>query len=209
VDSIVISAQHREEVELKVIRKDIFENVIKAVIPERYLDSNTKIFINPTGRFVIGGPAADTGLTGRKIAVDTYGGYARHGGGAFSGKDPSKLDRSAAYAARWIAKSVVASSFAKKCEVQLAYAIGVAQPVSIFIETFNTAKIPEAQILQIIKKTFDLRPFMIIKQLGLLRKKYTELACYGQFGNEVSGREWENSLILTTSRDDLSRLARS
>jgi S-adenosylmethionine synthetase len=196
VDAIVISAQHREGIDPNIIRHDIIKHNIEAVIPSKYLDNHTKIHINPTGRFVIGGPMADTGLTGRKLIVDTYGGYARHGGGAFSGKDLTKLDRSGAYAARWVAKSIVASGFAKKCEVQLAYAIGIARPVSILIETFNTSTISESQILKIVKKFFDLRPFMIIKQLSLGKPLYHKFSAYGHMGRTDLNPPWENFINL-------------
>ena len=182
IDTILISNQHEESADMDTLKKDIMEKVIKAVIPEKYLDKNTKYFINPTGRFVIGGPLGDTGLTGRKIIVDTYGGYARHGGGAFSGKDATKVDRSAAYMMRHIAKNIVANGFAKKCELQVAYAIGVEQPMSIFVDTFGTNIIPEEKIEEIIKKNFDLTPKGIIEYLGLREPIYTKTTNYGHFG---------------------------
>ncbi len=191
VDTIVISTQHDDHVSNETIYKDLLEHVIKTVIPAELLDENTKYFINPTGRFVIGGPQGDTGLTGRKIIVDTYGGYARHGGGAFSGKDPTKVDRSAAYAARHIAKNVVAAGLADKCEVQLAYAIGVAKPVSIMVDTFGTNKIAEEKIEEAISKNFDLRPAAIIKDLDLKRPIYKQVAAYGHFGRNDLDLPWE------------------
>ncbi len=191
VDTIVISTQHDEHVTMEAIFKDLKEHVIKTVVPAELIDENTKYFINPTGRFVIGGPQGDTGLTGRKIIVDTYGGYARHGGGAFSGKDPTKVDRSAAYAARHIAKNIVAAGLADKCEVQLAYAIGVAKPVSIMVDTFGTNKIAEEKIEEAIAKNFDLRPAAIIKDLDLRRPLYKQVASYGHFGRNDLDLPWE------------------
>lgn len=191
VDTVVISTQHDEEVTMQQIAEDLKEHVIKAVVPAELLDKDTKYFINPTGRFVIGGPQGDTGLTGRKIIVDTYGGYARHGGGAFSGKDPTKVDRSAAYAARHIAKNIVAAGLADKCEVQLAYAIGVAKPVSIMVDTFGTNKIAEEKIEEAIVKNFDLRPAAIIKDLDLRRPLYKQVASYGHFGRDDLDLPWE------------------
>jgi len=191
VDTIVISTQHDEHVTMETIAKDLKEHVIKTVVPAELIDENTKYFINPTGRFVIGGPQGDTGLTGRKIIVDTYGGYARHGGGAFSGKDPTKVDRSAAYAARHIAKNVVAAGLADKCEVQLAYAIGVAKPVSIMVDTFGTNKIAEEKIEEAIANNFDLRPAAIIKDLDLRRPLYKQVASYGHFGRNDLDLPWE------------------
>ena len=193
IDAIVISSQHAPEVENDQIRKDIIEHVINAVVPAEMLDENTKYYINPTGRFVIGGPQGDAGLTGRKIIVDTYGGMARHGGGAFSGKDPSKVDRSAAYAARYVAKNVVAAGLADKCEIQLAYAIGVAQPVSVLVETFGTAKIDEEKIAELVKKNFSLSPSGIIKELDLLRPIYKQTAAYGHFGRTDVDLPWEHT----------------
>ncbi|SFT32999.1 methionine adenosyltransferase [Selenomonas sp. GACV-9] len=193
VETIVISTQHDEEVTLEQIRKDLIEHVIKAVVPAELLKEDTKIFINPTGKFVIGGPQGDSGLTGRKIIVDTYGGWARHGGGAFSGKDPTKVDRSAAYAARYVAKNVVAAGLADKCEVQLAYAIGVAYPVSIMIDTFGTHKIAEEKIEEIVSRNFDLRPAGIIKMLDLRRPIYKQTAAYGHFGRTDVDLPWEHT----------------
>lgn len=191
VEAIVVSTQHSEDVELSQIREDIIEKVIKPVVTEELMDEDTKIYINPTGRFVIGGPVADTGLTGRKIIVDTYGGYSRHGGGAFSGKDPTKVDRSATYMARYVAKNIVAAGLAKKCEVQLAYAIGVARPVSIMIDTFGTSKEKEEKLVEAVYKVFDLRPSAIIKQLDLLKPIYRQLASYGHIGREDLDVRWE------------------
>lgn len=191
VDTVVISSQHAPEIEHEQIEKDIICEVIKKIIPEKMLDEKTKIYINPTGRFVIGGPAGDCGLTGRKIIVDTYGGMARHGGGAFSGKDPSKVDRSAAYAARYVAKNVVAAGLADKCEIQLAYAIGVAQPVSVLVNTFGTNKISEEKISDLIKKNFKLSPSGIIHELDLLRPIYKQTAAYGHFGRKDVELPWE------------------
>ncbi|MBR6982303.1 MAG: methionine adenosyltransferase [Ruminococcus sp.] len=193
VDTVVISTQHSEEVSLEEIRKDIMEYVIKAVIPSELLDENTKYFINPTGRFVTGGPMGDCGLTGRKIIVDTYGGYSRHGGGAFSGKDPTKVDRSAAYAARYAAKNVVAAGLADKCEVQLAYAIGVARPVSVLVDTFGTGKADDDKIAEAVNKVFDLRPASIIEKLDLRKPQYRKLAAYGHMGREDLGAAWEKT----------------
>lgn len=193
IEAVVVSSQHDESVTLEQIRKDIRERVIGPVIPSELMDENTKIYINPTGRFVVGGPVGDSGLTGRKIIVDTYGGYSRHGGGAFSGKDPTKVDRSAAYAARWIAKNIVAAGLARKCEVQLAYAIGVAHPVSVMVDTFGTGKYPDETILSAVKKVFDLRPGAIIDALGLRRPIYRRLAAYGHMGREDLGAPWENT----------------
>lgn len=193
VDTVVISTQHGSEVSHDTIERDMLEYVIKPVIPSELLDDKTKYFINPTGRFVVGGPQGDSGLTGRKIIVDTYGGYARHGGGAFSGKDPTKVDRSAAYAARYVAKNIVASGIAKKCEVQLAYAIGVAKPVSVLVDTFGTAVIPEEKISELVNKHFDLRPAAIINTLNLRRPIYKKTAAYGHFGREDADFYWEKT----------------
>ncbi|MBZ4647124.1 MAG: S-adenosylmethionine synthetase [Clostridia bacterium] len=193
IDTIVVSTQHSPEVDHDTIEKDIMEHVVKPSVPAELLDAQTKYFINPTGRFVVGGPQGDAGLTGRKIIVDTYGGYARHGGGAFSGKDPTKVDRSAAYAARYVAKNVVAAGLARKCEVQLAYAIGVAKPVSVLVETFGTAKIPEEKIQELIVKHFDLRPAGIIKTLDLRRPIYKQTAAYGHFGRTDVDLPWERT----------------
>ena len=191
IDAIVISTQHDEHVSQEQIREDLMEHVIRAVIPAELLDESTKYYINPTGRFVVGGPQGDSGLTGRKIIVDTYGGYGRHGGGAFSGKDPTKVDRSAAYAARWVAKNLVAAGIADKLEIQLAYAIGVAKPVSIEVETFGTGKLSDEEITNIVEKVFDLRPHAIIKQLDLRKPIYKNLAAYGHMGREDLGVSWE------------------
>ncbi|SDO12602.1 methionine adenosyltransferase [Alkalicoccus daliensis] len=193
VDTIVISAQHHAEIELEQIKKDLHEHVINPVVPAELLDDKTKYFINPTGRFVIGGPQGDAGLTGRKIIVDTYGGYARHGGGAFSGKDATKVDRSAAYAARYVAKNIVASGLADRCEVQLAYAIGVAQPVSIAVDTFDTGKVSEEVLVQVVRNNFDLRPAGIIKMLDLRRPIYKQTAAYGHFGRTDIQLPWEKT----------------
>lgn len=193
VDAIVISSQHAPEISHEQIKKDIIENVIKPIVPADMLDENTKYYINPTGRFVIGGPQGDAGLTGRKIIVDTYGGMARHGGGAFSGKDPSKVDRSAAYAARYVAKNIVAAGLADKCEIQLAYAIGVAQPVSVLVETFGTGKIDDDKIAELVRKNFSLSPTGIIKELDLLRPIYKQTAAYGHFGRTDVDLPWEHT----------------
>ncbi len=193
VDAVVISSQHSADVSLEQIRRDIEECVIKPVIPVGLMDENTKIYINPTGRFVVGGPQGDSGLTGRKIIVDTYGGYSRHGGGAFSGKDPTKVDRSAAYAARYIAKNIVAAGLADKCEVQLAYAIGVAQPVSVLVDTFGTGKVAEDKLSEAVRSVFDLRPTAIINMLELRKPQYRQLAAYGHFGRENIGVAWEKT----------------
>lgn len=193
IDTVVISTQHGPEVDLLTIEKDLIEKVIKPILPPSLLDDTTKYYINPTGQFIIGGPQGDAGLTGRKIIVDTYGGMARHGGGAFSGKDPTKVDRSAAYAARYVAKNVVAAGLADKCEIQIAYAIGVARPVSIMVETFGTAKVSEALIAELIQKNFDLRPAGIIKTLDLRRPIYSQTAAYGHFGRTDVDLPWERT----------------
>jgi S-adenosylmethionine synthetase len=193
IDTIVISTQHGPKVDLATIKKDIIEKVIRPVVPKELLDDETKYLINPTGKFVVGGPQGDAGLTGRKIIVDTYGGMARHGGGAFSGKDPTKVDRSAAYAARYVAKNIVAAGIADRCEIQLAYAIGVAYPVSIMVDTFGTGKISETKIAEIIKKNFDLRPAGIIKKLDLRRPIYAQTAAYGHFGRTDIDLPWEHT----------------
>jgi S-adenosylmethionine synthetase len=205
IDTIVISTQHHEEVTQEQIHADLKEQVIKPVVPAEFLDEATRYFINPTGRFVIGGPQGDAGLTGRKIIVDTYGGYARHGGGAFSGKDPTKVDRSAAYAARYVAKNIVAAGLADKVEIQLAYAIGVAQPVSINVDTFGTGKISESKLVEIIRSNFDLRPAGIIKMLDLRRPIYKQTAAYGHFGRTDLDLPWER----TDKAEDLRRAALS
>ena len=193
VDTVVVSTQHNEDVSLLQIREDMVKYVIQPVIPKEMMDVNTRYFINPTGRFVIGGPVGDSGLTGRKIIVDTYGGYGRHGGGAFSGKDPTKVDRSAAYAARYVAKNLVAAGIAKKCEVQLAYAIGVAHPVSVMVETFGTSAFSKDVLAEAVTKVFDLRPSAIIRDLGLRAPIYRPLAAYGHMGREELGVAWEKT----------------
>lgn len=193
VKAVVVSSQHSADVELSQLREDIIEQVIKTTIPAELMDEDTVYYVNPTGRFVIGGPNGDSGLTGRKIIVDTYGGYARHGGGAFSGKDPTKVDRSAAYAARWVAKNIVASSLAKKCEVELAYAIGVAKPVSVMVDTFGTGTISDDKISEIVGKVFDLRPSAIIERLDLRKPIYKNVAAYGHMGREDLGVSWEKT----------------
>ena len=191
IDAVVISTQHSPEVTQEQIRADVMEQVIRATLPAELLDENTKYYINPTGRFVVGGPQGDSGLTGRKIIVDTYGGAARHGGGAFSGKDPSKVDRSAAYAARWVAKNIVAAGLARRCEVQLAYAIGVAEPVSIMVDTFGTGTVADEKLEAAVEKVFDLRPAAIIRDLDLRKPIYRPLAAYGHMGREDLGVKWE------------------
>ena len=193
IEAVVISTQHSDAVELSQIREDIIHHVINEIIPAELIDENTKIYVNPTGRFVIGGPQGDSGLTGRKLIVDTYGGMARHGGGAFSGKDPTKVDRSAAYAARWVAKNLVAAKLAKKVEIQLAYAIGVAHPLSIHVDTFGTSTYSEEQLIEIINKVFDLRPSAIIDTLDLRRPIYRQLAAYGHFGRDDLDIPWEKT----------------
>ena len=203
VDTVVLSTQHGPEASLEQIRKDMIELVIKPTVPTELLDENTKIYVNPTGRFVIGGPQGDSGLTGRKIIVDTYGGYSRHGGGAFSGKDPTKVDRSAAYAARYVAKNIVAAGLASRCEIQLAYAIGVAKPVSVLVETFGTARIDEGRLSEIVNKVFDLRPAAIIDTLHLRAPIYSPLSSYGHVGREELGVQWEK----TDKVDELRKLA--
>ena len=206
VDTVVISTQHREDVQMDRLRADVMDKVIRAVIPAALLDEHTKYFINPTGRFVIGGPQGDSGLTGRKIIVDTYGGYARDGGGAFSGKDPSKVDRSAAYAARWVAKNIVAAGLARRCEVQLAYAIGVAQPVSIMVDTFGTGAAGDDKIEAAVEKVFDLTPAAIIRDLDLRKPIYRRLAAYGHMGREDLGVRWENTDRTQALKDALAGL---
>lgn len=193
IDTIVISTQHAPDITQKAIREDMIEHVIKAVLPAQFIDENTKYLINPTGRFVIGGPQGDAGLTGRKIIVDTYGGMARHGGGAFSGKDPTKVDRSAAYVARYVAKNIVAAGLADKCEIQLAYAIGVARPVSILVDTFGTGKIDEEQIVNLVEENFELRPAGIIDMLNLRHPIYRQTAAYGHFGRDDIDLPWEHT----------------
>ena len=193
IDAVVVSTQHKDSVTLEQLRVDILEKVIKPVIPAGLMDENTKIYINPTGRFVIGGPQGDTGLTGRKIIVDTYGGYARHGGGAFSGKDPTKVDRSAAYMSRYVAKNIIAAGLADRCEIQLAYAIGVANPVSVMVDTFGTGKVSDEKIAEAVKKVFDLRPAAIIEALDLRRPIYTPTSAYGHFGRKDIDLPWEKT----------------
>ncbi len=193
VTTVVVSSQHSADVSLEQLREDVINNVIKTTVPAGLMDDDTVFYVNPTGRFVIGGPAGDSGLTGRKIIVDTYGGYARHGGGAFSGKDPTKVDRSAAYAARWVAKNIVAAGLADKCEVELAYAIGVAKPVSVLVETFGTGKVSDDKLSEIVNKVFDLRPSAIIDRLDLRKPIYEKLAAYGHMGREDLGVSWEKT----------------
>jgi len=208
IDTIVISTQHAPETTLEQIQKDLVEQVIKPVVPAELLDADTKYFINPTGRFVIGGPQGDAGLTGRKIIVDTYGGYARHGGGAFSGKDPTKVDRSGAYAARYVAKNIVAAGLADKCEVQVAYAIGVAQPVSIAVDTFGTGTVSEEDLVKLVRKHFDLRPAGIIKQLDLRRPIYKQTAAYGHFGRNDLNVPWEQTDKAEVLKQEAAQLAK-
>ena len=193
IDTVLISTQHSESVDIDTIRNDLVEYVIKPVMPAELMDDNTRVLVNPTGRFVLGGPAADTGLTGRKIIVDTYGGYSRHGGGAFSGKDPTKVDRSAAYAARYAAKNVVAAGLADKCEIQLSYAIGVARPVSVMVDSFGTGKVSDEVLSAAVEAVFDLRPAAIIRDLGLKKPIYRQLAAYGHMGREDLGVAWEKT----------------
>ncbi|MDD6981415.1 MAG: methionine adenosyltransferase [Clostridia bacterium] len=201
IDAVVVSSQHAPEVELATIREDIIREVIKPVIDPAMLDSDTKIYVNPTGRFVIGGPAGDTGLTGRKIIVDTYGGYARHGGGAFSGKDPTKVDRSACYAARYVAKNVVKAGIARRCEVEVAYAIGVARPVSVMVDTFGTGVVPDEKIAEAVTALFDLRPAAIIKHFDLRRPMYAPFAAYGHMGREDLDAPWEKTDLADKLKD--------
>lgn len=191
IDTVVLSTQHAETVSLETLKKDVMKYIIEPVLPVDLRDEKTRYYINPTGKFVIGGPQGDSGLTGRKIIVDTYGGVARHGGGAFSGKDPSKVDRSAAYAARWVAKNIVAAGLAKRCEIQVSYAIGIIEPTSIFLETFGTSNVPDEQILAAVNKVFDLRPSAIIKELDLLKPIYQQVAAYGHFGRDDLNLPWE------------------
>ena len=193
IEAVVVSAQHADDVDSDTIRASIYREVIEAVIPAGLIDAGTKIFINPTGRFVVGGPQGDSGLTGRKIIVDTYGGTARHGGGAFSGKDPTKVDRSGAYAARWVAKNIVAAGLARRCEIQIAYAIGVACPVSVRVDTFGTSAVSDALLADAVGKVFDLRPSAIIKTLDLRRPIYRQLSAYGHMGREDLGVAWEKT----------------
>lgn len=202
IDAVVLSAQHDPEVSYDKIKTDLMEHVIRVALPEELIDSKTRFYVNPTGRFVIGGPMGDTGLTGRKIIVDTYGGMARHGGGAFSGKDPTKVDRSGSYMARYVAKNIVAAGLAKKCEVQIAYAIGFARPVSVTVDTFGTGKVDDATLVKLVREYFDLRPAAIIRDLGLLRPIYRPLAAYGHMGRVDLGVKWED-----TDRSDILRAA--
>ncbi len=193
LENVVISTQHEESISLEDLREDIIEHVIKPVVGENLIDEDTKIYVNPTGRFVVGGPMGDAGLTGRKIIVDTYGGYARHGGGAFSGKDPTKVDRSASYAARYVAKNIVAAGLADKCEIGISYAIGVARPLSIYVDTFGTSELSNGRLEEIVKEVFDLRPAAIIRDLDLRKPIYKQLAAYGHFGRENLGVKWEET----------------
>jgi S-adenosylmethionine synthetase len=202
IDTVVISTQHREDISHEPLTEAVIEEIVKPVLPKELCSKETKFLINPTGRFVIGGPLGDTGLTGRKIIVDTYGGYSRHGGGAFSGKDPSKVDRSAAYAARYVAKNIVAAGLARKCEVQVAYAIGIARPVSVLVETFGTGKIPDEKIATLVEKHFDLRPKGIIHSLNLLRPIYGKTAAYGHFGRDEPEFSWEYTDKVSALRED-------
>ncbi|MFW5998921.1 MAG: methionine adenosyltransferase [Bacillota bacterium] len=206
IDKILISTQHHPEVSLEQIRKDVINHVITEIITENLLDENTQYLVNPTGRFVLGGPQADTGLTGRKIIVDTYGGMARHGGGAFSGKDPTKVDRSASYAARYVAKNIVAAELAQRCEVQLSYAIGVAKPLSIFVDTFGTGKISDEKLSELVEKNFDLRPSNIIEHLDLLRPIYQSLSVYGHFGRDDLRLSWEKTDMSKSLRKDAEKI---
>ena len=203
IDAVVLSTQHGPEVELERIRRDMIELVIKPILPAGLLDEETRIYVNPTGRFVVGGPQGDSGLTGRKIIVDTYGGSAPHGGGAFSGKDPTKVDRSAAYAARWVAKNVVAAGLARRCQVQLAYAIGVARPVSVRVDTFGTGTVSDAQLEEAVNKTFDLRPAAIIRDLDLRRPIYRQVAAYGHFGRSDLDLPWERTNMTDKLKENL------
>ena len=205
VEAVVVSSQH-DPIDIEILRKDIIENVIKPIIPEKYLDENTKFYVNPTGNFVIGGPVGDSGLTGRKIIVDTYGGYSRHGGGAFSGKDPTKVDRSAAYAARYVAKNIVAAGLADKCELQLAYAIGVARPLSVRVDTFGTGKLSDAQLEELVNKYFDLRPAAIIEKLELRKPQYRALAAYGHMGRIDLDVKWEKTVLAETLKNAAAAL---
>ena len=205
VEAVVVSSQH-DPIDIEILRKDIIENVIKPIIPEKYLDENTRFYVNPTGNFVIGGPVGDSGLTGRKIIVDTYGGYSRHGGGAFSGKDPTKVDRSAAYAARYVAKNIVAAGLAEKCELQLAYAIGVARPLSVRVDTFGTGKISDAQLEDLVNKYFDLRPAAIIEKLELRKPQYRALAAYGHMGRIDLDVKWEKTDMAETLKNAAAAL---
>ena len=202
VEAVVVSSQH-DPMDIEILRKDIIEHVIKPVIPAKYLDENTKLYVNPTGNFVVGGPVGDSGLTGRKIIVDTYGGYSRHGGGAFSGKDPTKVDRSAAYAARYVAKNIVAAGLAEKCEVQLAYAIGVARPLSVRVDTFGTGKVSDVALEELVNKHFDLRPAAIIEKLQLRKPQYRPLAAYGHMGRIDLDVAWEKTDMAEVLKNDV------
>jgi S-adenosylmethionine synthetase len=202
IDTVVISTQHREDISHEPLTEAVIEEIVKPAVPKNLISKETKFLINPTGRFVIGGPLGDTGLTGRKIIVDTYGGYSRHGGGAFSGKDPSKVDRSAAYAARYVAKNIVAAGLARKCELQVAYAIGVARPVSVLVETFGTGRIPDEKIARLVEKHFDLRPKGIIHSLNLLRPIYAKTAAYGHFGRDEPEFSWEATDKVSALKDE-------
>lgn len=206
VDKVVVSAQHKPSTDLLTLKEGIIEEVVKKVIPEQFLDKNTQFFVNPTGRFVIGGPHGDSGLTGRKIIVDTYGGFGRHGGGALSGKDPTKVDRSGAYAARYVAKNIIAAGLASRCEVQVAYAIGVAKPVSIMVDTFGTGILPDEKIEKLVRDNFDLRPGAIIRDLDLLRPIYKLVSCYGHFGREELALPWERVDKAETLKNQASSL---
>ena len=206
IEAVVVSSQHSADVELEQIREDIIDHVIKPVLPAEFLDENTKIYVNPTGRFVVGGPVGDSGLTGRKIIVDTYGGACGHGGGAFSGKDPTKVDRSASYAARWVAKNIVAAGLVDKCEVELAYAIGVARPLSVFIDTFGTETVPIEKLSAAVNKVFDLRPSAIIDALDLRRPIYKQVAAYGHMGREDLGVPWEETNRVDALKDAIAAL---
>ena len=205
VEAVVVSSQH-DPIDIEILRKDIIEHVIKPVIPEKYLDENTKLYVNPTGNFVVGGPVGDSGLTGRKIIVDTYGGYSRHGGGAFSGKDPTKVDRSAAYAARYVAKNIVAAGLADKCELQLAYAIGVARPLSVRVDTFGTGKLQDHKLEELVDKYFDLRPAAIIEKLELRKPQYRQLAAYGHMGRIDLDVAWERTDMADTLKEAAKNL---
>ena len=209
IETVVVSTQHAADVSLQQLREAVIEEIVKPVLPPEWLDGETRYLINPTGRFVIGGPHGDCGLTGRKIIVDTYGGVARHGGGAFSGKDPSKVDRSAAYAARYVAKNLVAAGIAERCEVQLSYAIGVAEPTSVSVETFGTGRIPEARIIELIRAHFELRPKGLIEQLDLLRPIYRQTASFGHFGREEADFSWERTDLAEALRCDVDPKARA
>src|SRR5499433_1041839 len=209
IEAVVLSTQHSPDVSTRVLREAVMEEILKPVLPAKWVDKRTKYHINPTGRFVIGGPVGDCGLTGRKIIVDTYGGYARHGGGAFSGKDPSKVDRSAAYAARYVAKNIVAAGLADRCEIQVSYAIGVARPVSIFVETFDTGKVDNDTLVKLIRDHFDLRPAGIIKSLGLRRPIYEPTAAYGHFGRTEPEFTWEGTDKAAELADEAKGAARA